>query len=68
MLPPLSEHALLPYRKGQYNADFYYVGGAMANTFPMMSQYQYNPMMTQYNPMMNQYNPMMNQYKSMMNQ
>ena len=23
------------YRKGQYNADFY-VGGAMANTFPMM--------------------------------
>ena len=36
MLPPLSEHALLPYCKEQYNADFYYVGGAMANTFPMM--------------------------------
>ena len=32
---PYRNPALLPYRKGQYNADFY-VGGAMANTFPMM--------------------------------
>ena len=57
----------------QYNLDAMYqnfpmVPQRMVNTFPMMSQYQYNPMMTQYNPMMNQYNPMMNQYKSMMNQ
>ena len=33
MLLPLSEHARGQYREGQYNADFY-VGGAMANTFP----------------------------------
>ena len=32
-VPPLSEHARGQYREGQYNADFY-VGGAMANTFP----------------------------------
>ena len=31
---PYRNPALLPLRKGQYNADFY-VGGAMANTFPM---------------------------------
>ena len=34
-VPPLSEHARGQYREGLYNAGFY-VGGAMANTFPMM--------------------------------
>ena len=31
----LAEHARGQYPRGRYNADFY-VGGAVANTFPMM--------------------------------